>query len=67
MEETFERSPALPSGLAVQGWSKEDAIREMTNGGFGFHEVWINLPRWVHDRDILSIKRDAGLVTGEQQ
>lgn len=25
--------------IAVQGWSKEDAIREMTAGGFGFHRI----------------------------
>lgn len=50
--------------VSVQGWTKEEAIREMTRGGFGFHEVWQNLPDWIADLDIESIRRDAGLVAG---
>jgi protein tyrosine phosphatase (PTP) superfamily phosphohydrolase (DUF442 family) len=26
--------------VAVQGWSKEEALKEMTQGGFGFHGIW---------------------------
>ncbi|MCU0858760.1 MAG: dual specificity protein phosphatase family protein [Pontiellaceae bacterium] len=33
--------------IAVQDWPKEEAIREMTDGGFGFHEIWSNLPEWI--------------------
>lgn len=47
--------------IAVQGWSKEDAIREMTDGGFGFHEVWINLPAWIQDLDVDLIRQEAGI------
>lgn len=47
--------------MAVQDWSKEEALREMREGGFGFHEVWANLPEWIEDLDIESIKKDAGL------
>ncbi len=50
--------------VAVQGWTKEEAIREMTRGGFGFHEVWQNLPAWIADLDIESIRRDAGIAAG---
>jgi protein tyrosine phosphatase (PTP) superfamily phosphohydrolase (DUF442 family) len=50
--------------VAVQGWTKEEAVREMTLGGFGFHEVWQNLPDWIADLDIESIRRDAGIKTG---
>jgi protein tyrosine/serine phosphatase len=49
--------------IAVQGWSKEEAIREMTEGGFGFNDSWSNLPRWVQELDINSIKEKAGLIT----
>ena len=49
--------------VAVQGWTKEEAIREMTEGGFGFHEVWKNLPRWIKEVDIESIRKDAGIKT----
>jgi protein tyrosine phosphatase (PTP) superfamily phosphohydrolase (DUF442 family) len=47
--------------IAVQGWTKEEAIREMTRGGFGFHEVWTNLPDWLRQLDIERMKRRAGL------
>jgi protein tyrosine phosphatase (PTP) superfamily phosphohydrolase (DUF442 family) len=47
--------------IAVQGWSKTEAIREMTQGGFGFHQTWSNLPRWIRKLDIEQIKREAGL------
>lgn len=30
-----------------QGWTAEEAIDEMKNGGFGFHSIWINLPRFI--------------------
>lgn len=33
--------------IVVQGWSKEDAIREMREGGYGFHRIWQNLPKWI--------------------
>ena len=32
-----------------QGWSKDEAIREMTGGGYHFHTMWKNLVDWVHD------------------
>jgi protein tyrosine phosphatase (PTP) superfamily phosphohydrolase (DUF442 family) len=47
--------------ITVQGWSKAEAIREMTQGGFGFHETWSNLPRWIRKLDIDRIKRQAGI------
>ncbi len=46
---------------AIQGWSKEDALKEMTTGGFGFHEIWDNLIRWFNDLDIERIKKKAGV------
>ena len=47
--------------VAIQGWTKEQAVREMTEGGFGFHEVWMNLPPWIQNLDIESIKKQAGI------
>ena len=48
--------------VAVQGWSKEDALREMTGGGFGYHTVWVNLPAWFKDLDIDALRKDAGIA-----
>lgn len=47
--------------ICVQGWTKEEALKEMTEGGFGFHEVWQNLLDWIEKLDIQSIKQKAGL------
>lgn len=47
--------------VAVQGWSKEEALKEMTDGGFGFHGIWENLIQWINGLDIDRIKRKAGI------
>ncbi|MBN2594227.1 MAG: dual specificity protein phosphatase family protein, partial [Sedimentisphaerales bacterium] len=47
--------------VAVQGWSKEEAIEEMTKGGFGYHSYWQNLPKYIRKLDIEEIKRNMGL------
>ncbi len=47
--------------VAVQGWSKEEAIKEMTQGGFGFHGVWQNLIEWINALDVEEIKKRAGI------
>jgi uncharacterized protein (TIGR01244 family) len=47
--------------IAVQGWSKEEAIREMTQGGYGFHVFWQNLPHWIGTLDVDAVKDDAGI------
>lgn len=38
--------------IVEQGWSKDDAIREMTEGGYGFHEEWQNLVRYLRGLDV---------------
>lgn len=48
--------------VAVQGWTKDEAIREMTLGGMGFHGLYQQLIAYVRDADIDLIKREAGLV-----
>jgi protein tyrosine/serine phosphatase len=45
--------------IAVQGWSKQEAIAEMMQGGFGFHGIWDNLIRWINALDIEGIKKRA--------
>jgi protein tyrosine/serine phosphatase len=48
--------------VAVQGWEKEQAIAEMTQGGFRFNSGWQNLVQYIRDLDIDAIKRQAGLA-----
>jgi protein tyrosine/serine phosphatase len=38
--------------MVVQGWSREDAIEEMTHGGFGFHSEWSNLVAFLQKVDV---------------
>jgi len=42
--------------IAVQGWEKEAAVDEMTNGGYGFHALWQNLPAYVMELDVGAIQ-----------
>jgi protein tyrosine phosphatase (PTP) superfamily phosphohydrolase (DUF442 family) len=45
--------------IAVQGWTKEQALDEMTRGGFGFCEGYQNLVRYIRALDIDAIKQQA--------
>jgi protein tyrosine phosphatase (PTP) superfamily phosphohydrolase (DUF442 family) len=47
--------------IAVQGWTKDEAIKEMAEGGFGFHGVFQNLLSWIKELDIEKIKNEAGI------
>ena len=43
--------------IVEQGWSKEDAIAEMTQGGFGYHPIWSNLIRYIQKIDVAALKK----------
>ena len=47
--------------ITVGGWSKEEALKEMMQGGFGFHGIWDNLIQWINTLDIERIKKRAGI------
>jgi len=47
--------------IAVQGWTKEAAIQEMVQGGYGFHSIWSNLPKWIDGLDIEKLRAEAGI------
>jgi protein tyrosine phosphatase (PTP) superfamily phosphohydrolase (DUF442 family) len=47
--------------IAVCGWTKQQAIEEMKEGGFKFNPAWKNLVTFVEKADIAGIKRRAGL------
>jgi protein tyrosine/serine phosphatase len=44
--------------IVIQGWTKEEAIREMVNGGYGFHPIWSNIITYVQEADVEKIKRE---------
>ena len=43
--------------IAIQGWTKREAIDEMTKGGFGFHPMWKNLIAYIDKLDVPALKR----------
>jgi protein tyrosine/serine phosphatase len=48
--------------IAVEGWTKEQAIAEMTRGGFRFNHGYQNIVHYLRDLDVEQIKRRAGLT-----
>jgi hypothetical protein len=51
--------------MTVQGWKKEDAIKEMTEGGFGYHAVWVNLIRYIKKLDVDALRKKAGFLKSQ--
>ena len=47
--------------VAICGWSKDDAIAEMTEGGFRYNPTWRNLVNFIEKADIAELKHRAGL------
>ena len=47
--------------MAFENWSAHEAIQEMTEGGYGFHEVWQNLIDYVRAVDVDGLKTEARL------
>jgi tyrosine-protein phosphatase SIW14 len=45
--------------IVFQNWTKEDALNELFNGGYGFHTYYKNIPEYIKNVNIESIK--AGL------
>ena len=42
--------------IVAQGWDKREAIREMTEGPYGFHEIWTKLPAFLESLDAAEMK-----------
>ena len=49
--------------MAFEGWTKQEAIKEMTDGGFGYHTVWRNLIKYLNELDVEKLKKKAGITT----
>jgi len=47
--------------VAVQDWTKDEAIEEMTKGGFGFYSMWQKLIDYIRTLDVEKIKHKAGI------
>jgi hypothetical protein len=47
--------------IAVQGWTRDEAVREMTQGGFGYDDLFPNLVEYVKKLDVDRLKQKAGI------
>jgi protein tyrosine phosphatase (PTP) superfamily phosphohydrolase (DUF442 family) len=45
--------------VVVEGWTKQQAIDEMAQGGFGFHPIWKSLPKLIQSLDVEKTKAQA--------
>ncbi len=43
--------------IVFQEWSKEAAIEELENGGYGFHTIYANIPSFIRNADIEVLKK----------
>ena len=48
--------------IAFQGWTKEQALAEMTQGGFRFNHGYQNVVNYIRDANIDQLKLQAGLT-----
>jgi protein tyrosine/serine phosphatase len=42
--------------ILEQGWSVDDALAELTGGGYGYHAVWKNILRYVRSADVEGLR-----------
>ena len=42
--------------ILYEGWSKQAAIDEMIEGGYGFHPIWSNIPRYLRAVDLNDLR-----------
>lgn len=44
--------------IVVQGWSKQAALDEMVDGGYGYHPIWWNLRHYIRDLDVAALRAE---------
>lgn len=48
--------------VVIQGWTKTEAIEEMTRGGYGFNPLWQTLVYRIKRLDVDRVKQELGLM-----
>jgi len=44
--------------ILEQGWTPDEALKELTDGGFGYHAMWGNIIRYVKSADVPTLKAE---------
>jgi protein tyrosine/serine phosphatase len=47
--------------VIYQDWSKQRALEELIHGGYGYHALWTNIPRYLRHADVARVRRMAEL------
>jgi protein tyrosine/serine phosphatase len=42
--------------ILEQGWTPEDALKELIDGGYGYHSMWKNIVRYVRSVDAATLR-----------
>ncbi|MBI1172048.1 protein-tyrosine-phosphatase [bacterium] len=42
--------------ILYEGWSRQAAIDELIEGGYGFHPIWANIPRYLREVDLADLR-----------
>lgn len=50
--------------MVVEGWSAEEAIEEMREGGYNYHAIWRNMVRYLRRLDVAAARAELGISTG---
>jgi len=50
--------------MVYQGWSREAALDELEHGGYGYHAIWKNIPKYLKKVDVESIKQQLSSAQG---
>jgi protein tyrosine/serine phosphatase len=48
--------------VVVQGWTKEDALREMNDGGYHHSSFFSNLDRYVANANVAALRRELAIT-----
>lgn len=51
--------------VVEQGWSKAAALRELREGGYGYHAVWKNIVRYIERVDVDGLRRRVDAAPAE--
>ena len=46
--------------ILYQDWSRQSAIDELIEGGYGFHAIWSNIPRYLREVDLADLRDRIG-------
>ena len=47
--------------ILYQSWTKEQALEELTQGGYGYHSMWKNIPDYLRRVDVEKIRQGVNL------